>query len=249
MSDAFTTEQDLAARVVRWLADQDFQVYQEVQLLYGGRIADIVGRRGAVLIVVETKLQFGLDVVEQAFRWIGDANYVLVAIPALRRRGGLLLERICRDEGVGVLLANEYRVEEVIAPRLFRRIGDRLRNGLVEAQQTWAAAGNADGKRWSPFQQTARTVAEYVGEHPGCTLRELVTGIRHHYFTSATARGALRKWIELGKIPGARMERHGRELRLFPVAAVAQPVEHPPRKRVVAGSTPAGGSSGAVVQW
>jgi hypothetical protein len=44
----------------------------------------------------------------------------------------------------------------------------------------------------------------------------VTTGIKHHYSTDATAIGALKKWIEVGKVPGVRLERDGRALRLYP---------------------------------
>jgi hypothetical protein len=43
-----------------------------------------------------------------------------------------------------------------------------------------------------------------------------IVGIKHHYGSDNTAISSLAKWIEDGKVPGIRMEREGRALKLYP---------------------------------
>jgi len=91
----------------------------------------------------------------------------------------------------------------------------RLMGRLTEAQKTFARAGNAEGRRWTPFQQTCHDLARYVAHNPGCLLKDAIDNVPTHYVSVSTARSCLRIWIGEGKVRGVRMERYGRKLRLF----------------------------------
>lgn len=213
----FASEAELAAHVVAWLHDQRFEVYQEVDV--GGWTCDIVGRRPPILFAVECKLTFSTSVVEQAYRWLDSAHYTAVAVPVGRRRGHTMLNHYCRLTGIGVLTVAPgsdpwARVSEELHPRLHRNIVGRLRERLHERQKTYAQAGNALGRRFTPFQGTCEALRDFVERNPGCTMKDAVKGIRHHY-ASSTARSALLKWLRDGIIKGVRVE-ETRPLTLHP---------------------------------
>lgn len=233
-------ETDLAAAVVTYLRDLDWDVHQEVGGAYGSR-ADIVAVRGALLYVVEVKTTLGLAVLGQAYEWLHQANYVSVAVPWGRRQSPdrLCARRILDAWGVGLLLvslnggydgATTTHVEQDTPPRLCRRVPfertSRLRGMLCEGTRTYAAAGNAEGKFWSAFKQTCDEVRRAVEQAPGLTTKEVVTAIQHHYSSDATARGALLKWLWLGKIPGVRGEGE-RPVRWYPKTAAPASREMP----------------------
>jgi hypothetical protein len=88
-----------------------------------------------------------------------------------------------------------------------------LRELLTEAQRTHAPAGNNRGQRWSPWVGTCAAVREFVGEHPGCTARECMAAVKHHYRTEATARNSMVQWVAEGKVPGVEQRRDGRAIR------------------------------------
>ena len=200
--ERFRDEVELARLVRAWLIEQRWDVYQEVRVSYGGPRADLVAVRGAVVWVVETKLRLGLPVVEQAMRWRRVAHYVSVAAQG---RCGVCLTRLLKGEGIGWIIPSpsEHCCVERIAPRLFRRAAAHIiRRQLCDAQRTYARAGNAISAYWSPWRETCRQTLEFIRAHPGCTLKELVDGIRHHYSASATARTSLAKYLRQGIIPG-----------------------------------------------
>ena len=208
MSSAWpASEVELARPVVAWLDDLGWEVFQEVSV--GGSIADIVARRGPVLWVVEVKRTLGLSLLGQAHAWKRRAHRVSVAVPVGRnttaRRFAL---HAAESEGIGIIeaaLAWSHdgdwlpKVEERTRPQLRRRV---LGFKLIEAQKTWAEAGNASGKRWSPFQETCRLVRELVDESPGLTIREVVESVDHHYTSTASARGSLLQWAREGALEG-----------------------------------------------
>lgn len=221
-SGPFATEESLAAAVIPWLADQDFEVFQEVQSSRAGKRADLVGRRGSTIIVVECKLQFGERIVSQGRRWLRECNIVYVAVPTLSVHGHGVLSYACRSLGIGVIevsprLSNHAVCDyiEIIAPAIRRTRGSDLVSALREEHKTECMAGTNGGGYWTPFRATCRAIAEFVTQNPGVTLRDTIAGIKHHYASEVGARGAIRKWIELGRIPGVRLEVESGKARLY----------------------------------
>ena len=217
------SEEQIAEQVVLWLQDLHWTVYQEVQI-HKSRVADIVATQGPLLWVVETKVVFGLNAIEQAHRWLGQANYVSIGVPWFADRSGfkaLLLKHL----GIGLLTASQplmnvsevWQIEEKVKPSLNRRPWQGLRKTLCPEHQTWAKAGNARSERYSPFKATSRSVADFVRQHPGVTFKEMLAQVSTHYQSSATARSSLKYWIERGKVPGVRLQQDGRLLKLYPV--------------------------------
>lgn len=218
----FESEEELAAMVVPWLEDQDFEVFQEVQLTHAGRRADLVGRRGSTHLVVEAKLTFGEKVIQQAQWWTHEATFSFVAVPVYR--GHRLLEYLCEQLGVGVLsISRTNGIIRVVNPRMNRKVSGYLAEGLNEGQKVMGRAGNAHGMYWSPFRATCNSIREYLAVHDGATLKETMESIHHHYQSTTSARGAIRKWVDLGKVPGVRSELAGKSIRLYRTDASAAP--------------------------
>jgi hypothetical protein len=215
----FTDEASLAARVVDWLSEQGWTVYQEVQLGYAGRIADIVAVQNRLVWVVECKTAFGAAVVDQAWHWTGLANYVSVAVPFSRRY--TCLDAFCKEHGIGIITVSRFEdignhCQEQREPKL-NRLARRttILNILTEEHKTFAAAGNCCGRRFTPFQQTCGEARGFVKENPGCTMKQLVDGIRTHYQAKSTARACLRKWIECGHVEGLEIRAEGKNLTVW----------------------------------
>jgi hypothetical protein len=221
----FTSEEDFAATVVGWLKALHWTVYQEVEAHRHGSIADIVAVQGPVVWIVETKLAFNPEVLWQATQWAQHAHYVSVAVPSLGRRNERynLLKRYALQNGIGVLHAStydkkEYDFSEEVEPEFVRRPGmlDRVKNALRPEHLTYAKAGNADGRRYTPWKATCDAVRRAVEEKPGITMKECIDGMKHHYSSNASARNSMAKWIDAGKVDGVRSKREGKFLRLYP---------------------------------
>jgi hypothetical protein len=205
----------MAAVVVAWLRDHQWTVYQEVQFDCWSRRADIVATQQHITWVIETKRTMCLTLLEQAWHWRNYANYVSVAIPD-PARAGHFGSRLLKDYGIGLLNVGPIHVYECAKPTLFRcRLAKLLRQKLNEAQQTYAPAGNSEGKRWSPFQQTCDSLRRYLRSHPGASVKQVVSNIDTHYQTSVTARSTLLKRIQLGQIKGVRADKRGNRIALF----------------------------------
>ena len=210
----FTTEEEMATYVIAWLENQDYEVFQEVQMSPKSKRADLVGRRGSTIAIVETKLSFGEKVIEQANRWRHEATFTLVAVPVVHHHA--LLEYACRELGIGILTVSRFEGAWVhMSPQMNRRRGSRLANTLNYGHKTHGVAGAPHSDYWTPFRATCDRLREYLTKHDGATLKECMGEIQHHYQTPSTARGAIRKWVERGKVPGVRAELQGRAIHLF----------------------------------
>jgi hypothetical protein len=201
-ADGKMTEVDLAARVVAWLEEQRFDVYQSVQLHSGGPVADIVATQGSLVVVVEAKLRFGFKVVDQAAAWSPYAHLVYCAVPRARGGIGRAGTAALVALGVGVIVSADSTREE-LAPRFNRKAwAAKLRGVLCPEHKTHAPAGAQGGGHWTPFKMTCENLLKYVASHPGCPMKEAVENIDTHYASAKTARACLALWIREGKVPG-----------------------------------------------
>jgi hypothetical protein len=201
-------ESELAALVITYLQDLKWKVYKEVKLKKG-RI-DIVAVQDQIIWAIECKTTFGLAVLEQAYAWLGDANYVSVATPHYvsdRFRRDLL-----RHYGIGALRVGHKDCTECIAPVLRRRIGKSIRSNLHPEQLTAGIPGTSNSDYYTPFRATCRNLYAYVLEHPLCTIGEAILAITHHYRSASTAKSSMRVWLHDGKVPGLRLRKEGRKL-------------------------------------
>lgn len=211
------SEVELAAHVVAWLRGRGWTVHQEVEMGRGGPRCDLVAVRGRLLWAIECKTGVGLAVLEQAHQWLPHAHRVSVAT---RRTRNAFAARVLRDYGVGWLaVGGPGRVRPVVAPAERRRISERLSRSLAQEQMTFAPAGNARARFWSPWKATVAEIQAWSAAHPSAAFADLVRSIRHHYRTAATARSCLRRHIEDGLVPGVRLERAGGRLRIALVPA------------------------------
>lgn len=227
------TEAELAACIVRYFENLQWEVYQEVQLHQGSRIADIVVVQGGRAGIIECKQSLGLPVLEQAFKWRGHAHFIWVATWYQGRERGRLIERIMRDYGIGHLSMGRRDPEinsphEDVKPALMRRPHsvEELLGALVPEQKTSVAAGGNRGGHWTPFRQTCYQLSKVVQEEPGLTLREALAKFKHHYATTASACANLPEWIEKGKVPGVRLDRADGKPRLFLIEQQPKEREH-----------------------
>lgn len=222
-------ETEIARPVVAYLRDQQWDVHQEVAL---GARADIVGVHPrpsglALLWVIEVKRSLTFEVIAQARNWLDHAHYVSVAVPATHRSsdGRRIAERCLASYGIGLIevdmryvrAGGEGSVRVCSAPTIGRRrlipqFVARLRGALCDETRTYAEAGNAESRFWSPFRNTCHQIVQEIQKRGPLTTRELVAAITHHYRSDATARSTLPHWLLAGKIPGVESD-SGRPMR------------------------------------
>lgn len=197
---------------MNYFLNDGWDVYQEVR--YHQRSCDVVAQKGRLLWAVECKAGGFLAALEQARGWVHVAHFVSIAMPAPSARSGTT-EEIMRHFGIGFLGFRHGGVFRIAGPRLNRRLWEPFSAGwLNERQKTYAPAGAQSG-RWTPFRETCEDLKRFVDHHPGCSMKEAIAGIEHHYSSDIVARTALCSWIKEGKVPGVSIKRNGRYINLY----------------------------------
>jgi hypothetical protein len=195
-------ETELAKFAIAYMAEQGYEVYQEVQIDRYGPVADIVGQMGSIIWVVECKVSAGIAVMKQAYNWIYKANIVSICTPTVFVP---FARKWLRYLGIGAMYPNKYgSITEYIHPKLYRK-ATAFKEKLFAEQKTFADAGTNAHCHFTPFKRTCRDVLEYVKYHDGCTLKELLKTVQTHYSCPAVARQCLSKWLCEEKIPGVKI--------------------------------------------
>lgn len=210
------SEEDMAEKIVAWLDENGWDVYQEVQVWAQGPVADLVAVCRPVYWIIECKTNFGFKVLDQALRWTPYAHRVSVAVRW--KRGGLLgiEEQTLRHFGIGLLTYRSTGVQESVRAELHRNVVTKeLQETLTPRHKTYARAGNPHGHRLTPFRLTCDRLVRFVGQNPGCTLKEAIDAIPHHYSSDLSARTALPNLLRRGIIEGIRIDKQGGRLRLY----------------------------------
>lgn len=199
------SEEAFAAAVAESLRGDGWDLWFEVQ--FAGARADIVAVRHGAVMIVECKLCAGLVVLEQAVAWLGRANFIVVATPRQTR----FFMTLCNRFGIGTMTENG-----VVTGGGFQRLRPGYKSIMTALcdEQRDTAPGNARADYHTPYRRTCQNLLAIVRQEPGITLRAAIERITHHYHTHATARASLRKWIDLGKVPGVTIRREGKNLTL-----------------------------------
>jgi len=195
-------EQSFAGQVVDWLERQGWDVYQEVQFRRYSAIADIAAIQGGELIIVEVKRSLSLAVMRQASGW--QSYYRAIAVPITRNH---------EDRHFAYDICAQYLMLGVIEVSRFGSLdwgvepppienywnnSQYMIKQLSPGHKTHARAGSANGGHYTPYRATMDAVKEFVSEHPGCTLREIVEHIENgHYSSYTSAYGAIRISLEI----------------------------------------------------
>lgn len=196
----FKNESEVAEVVVRSLKDLHYEVYCEVEI--AGFRADIVGVLNKHVLIVEVKNQLTLDVLGQAIDRRRYAHYSVAAFPMPKDPQGykkVVLSSVSTDTGIGIWAVNRRSVKEMFLPSLNKKGWTKKTLGCLRDEQKDQKAGVNNG-HWSPFRDTKEALIEFVRKNPGCSLRDAIRGVDHHYKRFNTAYSCLSKYISNGTI-------------------------------------------------
>jgi hypothetical protein len=197
-------EVDLAAKVVAWLDDLGWDVYQEVQLYAQGRVCDIVATYGHLIWAIECKVRTSIEVMYQAAYWPADKRSIAVPNIASNKitwewekvaeyhyKVGVIRVGM-GEENVGVR-------EAVPAPfiRQPKRERDNYHKALTPLHKTYAQAGTS-GQHLTAYKVTMIRVREFIEKYQPCTVPQIVAKLgKMHYASESSAKGNLVKCLTL----------------------------------------------------
>ena len=196
-------ELELAKIVVSYYTENNFSVYKEVT--DGNKRADIVSVKEGITTVIEVKKRLGFNVIQQALYWSNRANYIYIAVPKFKR--SYYLNTICsilgylKYKNIGLILIDKDKLNFQYNPILNKNIKNGIDKFLLEGQKDFIEAGTSS-KYWTRFKDTELKIKEFLLEHPQSTIREIVTGIEHHYSSKNSAISSIKKAIDKGWING-----------------------------------------------
>ena len=201
-------ETELAQKFVEYLKIYD--LYFEVDYY---RSVDIVALNGNISIALEVKTSFNFKVFEQALENRNHFNYSYIAVPDFKDDS--IQRKLCEDYGIGLLAYDSKRgygdVREYVHPKLNRHVdNNKLKSRLHERnKRSLPGSKSGDSEKITAFGVTVENAVRYVKRHPGCTLKEMVDSIPHHYGSNALAKSNLYQWIHKGVIKELALD-HGK---------------------------------------
>ena len=235
------TEAEIARVVMDSMLEQGWDCYPEVELPYGGR-ADIVGVRPfpfcpnrQCVHIVECKTSWTLSLLSQGVDRCAFAHYVTLAAPTSYTKLGYpstpsaFYMRLCREHGLGLVKfekSADLAIDDLKsqAPRLVRHkehkfLGGpaRLIDSLHEDMKRYAPGTQPSAGYSTTFRRTMDRCEKYVRDNPGCTVKEIVQVVEHHYARDAGFKQGILKW--LWKRDGIDARKEGRCIRFYPEGA------------------------------
>ena len=214
-------ESCIAKAVIASIEPDGWEVWQEV-VLPNGKRADIVAKNGSVVWIIETKVCLSLDLVEQALNRKWYAHLTSIAYPLGKKRFPHI-ENIIQSQGVGIYQLNYVQRTNMYEnlhfpnhkPKFNRKAIVGWTKILNDSNKALVEAGTNQGGYWTPFRQTCLEAVKFVETNPGCCMKDLIEAIKHHYASNSTARTVFAKRITEGVVPGLRVVREGRFLRVY----------------------------------
>lgn len=224
-------ESDMFPYVKKFLEDSGHTVYSEVERGPGGKRADVVAVLGPSVTVVEMKTTLSMEVIEQAYYWIGHANYIYIAIPKRKRRISDFVHKFLRSHNIGLLevpVGREHLLQPNMSleyymmciPSRFSRMRGRGRSVdwkkiLKPEHQTWLEGGSNKGGYVTDYKITIQGVKKFLSIRPKqwFTMAEILHHCETHY---SSPKNSLAKaliefendWCETKKEGNRRMFRY-----------------------------------------
>jgi len=196
------SETDLATFFIKYLNENGYEnVYKEVfsTKYNNSRPIDIVVDIRGLIHGVECKISLTLNVICQALYNLSYCNYSSICVFKANWKNYELIttQKILKQLGLGFYCVDKNgNVEKIIEPVL-RRGKSPLK--LYEEQKE-SLAGSKTTKRVTEFSMTCTALVNYVKSHEGCTLKEAVYQIKHHYSKATIATTCLAKMIALNVV-------------------------------------------------
>jgi len=218
------TESELAEMVTKFLIRNGWDCYFEVQLKRKGPRADIVAMRSGVCLVCEVKKAANMRLFNQAINWTGKANFIYVAHPersfereGIRKRFNRAEQHLLKYFGIGRLLISPSsngtsKVTETDAPA-YHRIHSKVLVEVLTEEMKKYKPGLANTGYFTPWRRTMDAAVKFIDDNPGCTMRDIIENIEHHYKFYNTARSCVHRWIQKEMV---KTKKNGKAWRYYP---------------------------------
>lgn len=184
-------ESELAQKFAQSEIFSGLDIYNEVEKP-GGGVIDFIAANNLVKIAVEVKTSLSIRVIEQAYANKAFVNYSYIAVPESKNQK--FAYKICSDHGIGVLIIAPYAlmVQEVVKPRINRKITKIVLNDFQKAN----LAGCTSGERITPFKDTVYRMYRYLERQKDkqARLSDIFDNVAFHWSTLSCAKSCCREY-------------------------------------------------------
>lgn len=200
-------ETELAEVAIAWLEEQGCKVYQEVPV--GKGRADLVGKIGDKIHIVECKVSLTFDLFAQAIDRKPYGHWIWICVPQTQQvsSGRLLAYKYAQSQDIGVIEVSKTGSMRVRSEASINRYCTRSKEVisiLTEEMNKMGKAGSP-GTYWTPFKSTCAAIEQMVRPYEnGMPLKDALKalGKNHHYSSDNIARSCLKEWALQNKIIG-----------------------------------------------
>ena len=213
------SEASICKAVARAAEHCGWTVYAEVSLPtpHGGRApADLVLQRGDETTIVEAKKALTWQLIEQAERWVGMANYSIAVCPSTSAKWKDIARKATHAIGVGLIFwPGGKSWDDLVADCGLTPGGSAVEQFLDGKQKGYSTPGAGGQRRWSPTRAWLDQVEQYVQRNPGCTVRDVARSVQHGLRSNHLARNQIVRAAERGGVD-VRIEEENGIRTLFP---------------------------------
>ena len=221
-AECTTTEAELAAEAKAYFERDGYECWAEV------RHIDLVARKDGVPLGIEVKKQFNPHLVAQALQaqsYCGAAFMVIPRVADVATK--YCVEAVVEKSGLGCLEIWDWGYATPTTPRFEAKLlaaptrrlhdgTDAIKKLLVPETKNWTEAGKPSCRAVTDFRLTALRIRNYVQDHVGCTVQEVLAEVPVHWRKSG-AKSNLLKMLDKGAIDGVvAVARDGMETTLVP---------------------------------
>lgn len=196
------SEKDLAEIIIEYYENLGYHTYKEVTAKGskggGTNRADIIAVKDDEHIVIETKITFGLKLIQQGYTWKSKSHLTYICLPRKKKTSTKRFGYdICRDLGIGII---EIDIKtKKINFYCESSINEKPDLPKLYESQKDATAG-VSGKYITPFKITKEKILEFIKQNGETSLTKLVEGVDHHYKSNNSAKQSISKLIKIGVI-------------------------------------------------
>ena len=194
-------ESELANIIIEYYEKQDYIIYKEVTAKgskSGGKArADIIMEKNGIYTGIETKISFGLKVIQQAFTWKEKTNFIYICIPkskmtSMKRFG----YSICVDYGIGIIEVDKKNNVHIVNDPIINKNPSLPK--LYEEHKSGEAGVSSE--YITPFKITKNKIMNYINDNGKSLLTDMVKNIDHHYKNDNSGKQSILKLIRIGVI-------------------------------------------------
>jgi hypothetical protein len=193
----FKSESELALPIVNWLKLEGWEVYKEVKPKRLSAVADIVAVKNNQIWIIETKLNYGSRVIEQAYDWRQYADFISIAVPRTHEKN-VVFDFFVQEKGIGVFWVSHvfdgnFYVHLHKTPKIKENILREVITESLRDEQKDSVAGAAGGGYSTDYKVTISKIKKILEEKGPLSIQNIVDSIEHHYKSRESAIQTLMK--------------------------------------------------------